>query len=179
MQKALQQNILNVSAPFQLVTLVNKEQLNTIITNKNGTPDYLAINIYYDSLRSWYNPKKQYQEDGNILHIRKLKSNGIYYSAEQLAKIHGCSKETIRKKLVKLENLGFIQRSYEHKSTPTTNSYNHRCIFVWRHTPHFFNPYGLDRKQIKTLKSQTNAHHVENKYGIRFASTTIENEALE
>jgi hypothetical protein len=78
MQKALQQNTLNVSAPFQLVTLVNKEQLNTIITNKNGTPDYLAINIYYDSLRSWYNPKKQHQEDGNILHIRKLKSNGIY-----------------------------------------------------------------------------------------------------
>lgn len=179
MAKTQQEYTFNTPPTPQLPTLLNKEQLNTIIASKDGSPDYLAINIYYDSLRSWYNPKKQYQEDGNILHIRKLKSNGIYYSAEQLAKIHGCSKETIRKKLVKLENLGFIQRSYEHKSTPTTNSYNHRCIFVWRHTPHFFNPYGLDRKQIKTLKSQTNANHVENKYGVRFASTTIENEALE
>jgi hypothetical protein len=179
MAKTQQEYTFNTPPTPQLPTLLNKEQLNTIIASKDGSPDYLAINIYYDSLRSWYNPKKQYQEDGNILHIRKLKSNGIYYSAEQLAKIHGCSKETIRKKLVKLENLGFIQRSYEHKSTPTTNSYNHRCIFVWRHTPHFFNPYGLDRKQIKTLKSQTNANHVENKYGVRFASTTIENKALE
>ena len=44
------------SLPNASTTLVNKEQLNTIITNNNGTPDYLAINIYYDTLRSWYNP---------------------------------------------------------------------------------------------------------------------------
>jgi hypothetical protein len=82
-----------------LEALKTKSQLNTIITNKDATPDYLAINIYYDSLRSWYSPKKQYQEAGNVIHIRKLKSDGIYYSAEQLSKKHGCSKETIRKKL--------------------------------------------------------------------------------
>jgi len=58
-------------------TLISKEQLNTLIVNKDESPDYLAINIYYDSLRSWYNPKKQYQENGNVIHIKKLKSNGI------------------------------------------------------------------------------------------------------
>jgi len=104
---------------YKLPPLVNKEQLNTIIVNKDGSPDYLAINTYYDSLRSWYNPQKQYQKNGNVVYIKKLKSKGIYYSAEQLAQIHGCSKETIRKKLVKLERLGLIHRNFEHKDTPT------------------------------------------------------------
>jgi len=162
-----------------LPILKTKEQLNTIIVNKDYSPDYLAINIYYDSLRSWYNPKKQYQEDGNILHIRKLKSNGIYYSAEQLSQIHGCSKETVRKKLVKLEQLGLIHRNFEHQSTPTTNSYNHRCIFVWKNTPHFYNPYGVDRKQIKELKSQTNAEYIKNKHGIAFGTKAREDTILE
>ena len=162
-----------------LPILKTKEQLNTIIVNKDYSPDYLAINIYYDSLRSWYNPKKQYQEDGNIIHIRKLKSKGIYYSAEQLAKIHGCSKETVRKKLVKLELLGLIHRNFEHKSTPTTNSYNHRCIFVWKNTPHFYNPYGVDRKQIKKLKSQTNAEYVKTKHGAEFGAKAKEDAILE
>jgi hypothetical protein len=156
--------------------LRNKEQLNTIITNKDGSPDYLAINIYYDSLRSWYNPKKLYKEDGNILHIRKLKTQGIYYSAEQLSKKHGCSKETVRKKLVKLENLSLIQRSYEHKSTATTDSYNHRCIFVWKETPYFYNHYGLERNQIKNLKPQTNAKYIENKHGVVFG---LQNQLLQ
>jgi hypothetical protein len=162
-----------------LEALKTKSQLNTIITNKDATPDYLAINIYYDSLRSWYSPKKQYQEAGNVIHIKKLKSDGIYYSAEQLSKKHGCSKETIRKKLVKLELLGLIHRNFEHKSTPTTNSYNHRCIFVWKNTPHFYNPYGVDRKQIKKLKSQTNAEYVKSKYGVEFGVKTREDALLE
>jgi hypothetical protein len=162
-----------------LSALKTKSQLNSIIVNKDKTPDYLAINIYYDSLRSWYSPKKQYQEDGNIIHIRKLKSDGIYYSAEQLSKKHGCSKETIRKKLVKLELLGLIHRNFEHKSTPTTNSYNHRCIFVWKNTPYFYNEFGIDRTQIKKLKSQTNAEYVKSKYGVEFGVKTREDTLLE
>ena len=61
-----------------LLTLINKEQLNTIITNKDGLPDYLAINIYFDNLRSWYNPKIGYNKDGNVYHINKLKTPGIF-----------------------------------------------------------------------------------------------------
>ena len=50
-------NITNNELLYQLPTLTLKSQLNTIITNKDGLPDFLAINIYYDSLRSWYTPK--------------------------------------------------------------------------------------------------------------------------
>jgi hypothetical protein len=175
----LMSNTAHILDSNHLEALKTKSQLNTIITNKDATPDYLAINIYYDSLRSWYSPKKQYQEAGNVIHIKKLKSDGIYYSAEQLSKKHGCSKETIRKKLVKLELLGLIHRNFEHKSTPTTNSYNHRCIFVWKNTPHFYNPYGVDRKQIKKLKSQTNAEYVKSKYGVEFGVKTREDALLE
>ena len=57
-----------------LPILKKKEQLNTIITNKDGTPDFLAINIYWDSLRSWYAPMKQHQSDGNVVQIKKLKT---------------------------------------------------------------------------------------------------------
>ena len=89
-----------------LPTLITKDQLNSIITNKDGTPDYLAINIYWDNFRSWYSPMKQHQSDGNVVQIRKLKTQGIYSQAETLAKTHGASKETIRKKIVKLERLG-------------------------------------------------------------------------
>ena len=64
-----------------LPTLTLKSQLNTIITNKDGLPDFLAINIYYDSLRSWYTPKKQYQSNGNVIQIKKLKTQGIYSRA--------------------------------------------------------------------------------------------------
>ena len=81
--------------------LINKEQLNTIITNKDGSHDYLAINIYYDTLRSWYNPKIGYHKDGNIFHINKLKTQGVYLNYKRLAEIHGCSKETVRQKIVK------------------------------------------------------------------------------
>lgn len=148
--------------------LTRKSQLNKIITNKDGSPDHLAINIYYDTLRSWYSPLKQYQADGNILHIKKLKTPAVYASAEQLANTHGVSKNTIRRKLVKLEQLGLIQRGYKHKSTATTKTYNQRCIYVLKDTPHFFNPYGVDLEEIKELKSQTNAKFIQEKYGTIF-----------
>jgi hypothetical protein len=178
MKKRLQKHEQILDAKI-LAVLINKGQLNNIITNKDGSPDYLAINIYYDSLRSWYSPKKQYQEDGNVLHIRKLKSNGIYYSTEQLAQIHGCSKETIRRKLAKLEQLGLIHRNFDHTSNPTNNSYNHRCIFVWKSTPHFYNAFGVDRKKIKKLKSQTNAEYIADKYGVEFGAKAKEDIVLE
>lgn len=178
MQKALQQNILNVSAPFQLVTLVNKEQLNTIITNKNGTPDYLAINIYYDTLRSWYNPKIGYRKDGNIYHINKLKTPGVFLDYKRLAQIHGCSKETIRQKIVKLERLYLIHRSFQHMETVTTKSYNRLIAYVWKDTPHFYNPMGIDSDQVPELIAQTNHEYIERRYGVRFAAQAPQNKGF-
>ena len=62
----------------QLPELRAKSQLNKIIIGTSGKPDYLAINIYWDTLRSWYNPNKTYKKDGNVLHITKLKTKGIF-----------------------------------------------------------------------------------------------------
>lgn len=155
-----------------LPTLIEKSQLNTIITNKDGTPDYLAINIYWDNFRSWYCPLKKYQSNGNVVQIRKLKTQGIYSQAEKLAKTHGASKETIRKKIVKLEKLGLVLRSFKHKFHAATNTYNQRIIYVLQDTPYFFNPHGINKEEIKEITPQTNADYIEEKYNVIFTSKT-------
>jgi len=161
-----------------LPTLINKEQLNTIITNKDGSPDYLAINIYYDTLRSWYNLKIGYNKDGNVYHINKLKTPGIFLNYTRLTEIHGCSKETVRKKIVKLERLGLIHRSFQHKETSTTKSYNRLIAYVWKDTPHFYNPMGVNSNQVSELTAQTNHQYIERRYGISFGSLTPQNKGI-
>lgn len=161
-----------------LPTLINKEQLNTIINNKDGSPDYLAINIYFDTLRSWYNPKIGYKKDGNVYHINKLKTPGIFLNYKRLAELHGCSKETIRQKIVKLEHLGLVHRSFQHKETSTTKSYNGLIAYVWKDTPHFYNPMGVDSKQVSELIPQTNHEYIQRKYGINFGSQALQNKGI-
>jgi len=163
----------------QLPPLKTKDQLNTIITNKDGTPDYLAINIYWDNLRSWYSPMKQHQSDGNVVQIKKLKTQGIYSGAESLAKTHGASKETIRKKIVKLEKLGLVLRSFKHKFHAATNTFNQRIIYVLQDTPYFFNPHGIDKEEIKEITPQTNAEYIEEKYNVVFTSKTKQTKAVQ
>jgi len=161
-----------------LPTLINKKQLNTIITNKDGSPDYLAINIYFDTLRSWYNPKIGYTKDGNLYHINKLKTPGIFLNYTRLAEIHGCSKETIRQKIVKLEHLGLVHRSFQHKETSTTKSYNGLIVYVWKDTPYFYNPMGIDSKQVTELTAQTNHEYIEKRYGVSFGSQSPQNKGI-
>ena len=55
---------------IDLPSLKAKSQLNKIIVCTNGKPDYLAINIYWDTFRSWYNPSKIYTKEGNVLSIK-------------------------------------------------------------------------------------------------------------
>jgi hypothetical protein len=157
-----------------LPTLINKEQLNTIITNKDGSPDYLAINIYFDTLRSWYNPKIGYKKDGNVYHINKLKTPGVFLNYTRLAEIHGCSKETVRQKIVKLEHLGLAHRSFQHKKTSTIKSYNGLIAYVWKDTPYFYNPMGVDSNQISELIAQTNHEYIKRRYGVSFGSEAPE-----
>ena len=160
-------------------TLTRKSQLHNIIINGNENPDYLAINIYYDTLRSWYTPNKMKDVDGNIITVKKLKTKGIYFSYKKLSALHGCSTETIRRKFVKLENLGLIQRSFKHRETITTKSYNQLIIYVWRHTPHFFNKYGIDQPDVGKLRPQTNHKYIAEKYDIHYHSKVEEIKAIE
>ena len=152
--------------------LKRKAQLHKIITNNNNSPDYLAINLYFDTLRSWYTPMKQHNKDGSFVLVQKLKTKGIYLNYSQLAQAHGCSAETIRRKLVKLEQLGLVQRSFKHKSTVTTKSYNQLIVYVWKQTPHFFNEYGVDRASVAKIKPQTNHKYIEDKHNIVFSANS-------
>ena len=54
-----------------IFSLTRKSQLHSIICNNKGVPDYLAINIYYDTLRSWYTPNKMKNVDGEVIYISK------------------------------------------------------------------------------------------------------------
>lgn len=150
--------------------LKRKSELNKIIVDASNKPDYLAINIYFDTLRSWYSPKKIHRVDGTITHISKLKTKGIYLSNKKLAASYGCSTETIRKKLVKLEKLGLIQRSFQHRSNAVTNSYNQLIVYVWKITPHFFNEFGINREEVSNLVPQTNHKYIAEKYNIDYNS---------
>jgi DNA-binding transcriptional regulator YhcF (GntR family) len=170
---------INHSNVLPLFCLTRKSQLHNIIANGNKNPDYLAINIYYDTLRSWYAPNKLKKEDGSIINTSKLKTKGIYLSYKELAKTHGCSSETIRRKLVKLEKLGLIQRSYKHKETVTTKSYNQLIIYVWKQTPYFYNKHGIEQSEVPTLKPQTNHEYITEKYNIDYHSQIERIKAIE
>ena len=161
-----------------IFSLTRKSQLHSIICNNKGVPDYLAINIYYDTLRSWHTPNKMKNVDGEIIYTSKLKTKGIYLSYKELAKTHGCSSETIRRKLVKLEKLGLIQRSYKHKETVTTKSYNQLIIYVWKQTPYFYNKHGIEQSEVPTLKPQTNHEYITEKYNIDYHSQIKEIKAI-
>ena len=157
--------------------LNTKSQLNKIIVNTNGKPDHLAINLYWDTFRSWYNPNKIYTKDGNVLSIKKLKTKGIYTNYQKLSELHGVSKDNIRKKIIKLERLGLTNRSFQHKETVTTKSYNQLIIYVWKDTPYFFNTLGVDKEKVVSLNPQTNYKYIEEKHNIVFASQALQNEA--
>jgi DNA-binding transcriptional regulator YhcF (GntR family) len=162
----------------KLPDLNRKSQLHSVIINSKGNPDYLAINIYYDTLRSWHTPNKMKRHDGVVVNISKLKTKGIYLSYKELAKTHGCSTETIRRKLVKIENLGLIQRSYQHKETVTTKSYNQLIVYVWKQTPYFYNKHGIEQSEVPVIKPQTNHEYITEKYNIDYHSQTEERKTV-
>ena len=89
--------------PKQIPELKIKSQLNKIIVNSNGKPDHLAINLYWDTFRSWYNPNKGYTKNGNLLIIKKLKSKGIYINYQKNIML----KHQIKTKMIQKIN-GFI-----------------------------------------------------------------------
>jgi hypothetical protein len=157
--------------------LRTKSQLNKIIICAAGNPDHLAINLYWDTFRSWYNPNKIYTKDCNVLLRKKLKTKGIYINYQKLSELHGVSKDTIRKKIIKLERLGLTNRSFQHKETATTKSYNQLIIYVWKKTPHFFNTLGVDKEEVINLNPQTNYKYIEEKHNIVFPSQTLQNNA--
>ena len=125
----------HVSRP-QLPTLKTKSQLYPIITQPNGVPDYLAVNLYWDTVRPQASISRQVKTS-----YSRLGGHGVSFRYRHLSRIYCCSAEAIRKKLVRLERLGLIQRDF----LRDPESFNQLVIYVWRQTPHFINLLGTNR----------------------------------
>jgi hypothetical protein len=130
-----------------------KSQLNKIIASAGGKPDYLAINLYWDTFCSLH-------KKNNI-----LENKGIYTNYQKLSEIHGVSKESIRKRIVKLEELGLVSRSFEQENK---NSCNQLVIYVWQDTPHFFVSFARDKKEDVVLHPSTSHDYPTKKNGLIF-----------
>jgi len=144
-------------------TLTNKQQLYKIVVDSRGNPDALAINLYWDEFRSWYNHKKIHTSN-KIVRIPKLYKYGVYASYKELSKKYGVTAETIRKKIVRLEDIGLLNRDFYKNLEGRKALYNQLIIYIWQQTPHFFNPIGLDRMLIEELTPSTNHEYISSKY---------------
>ncbi len=144
-------------------TLTNKQQLYKIVVDSRGNPDALAINLYWDEFRSWYNHKKIHTSS-KIIRIPKLYKYGVYASYKELSRKYGVTAETIRKKIVRLEEIGLLNRDFYKNLEGRKALYNQLIIYIWQQTPHFFNPIGLDRMLIEELTPSTNHEYISSKY---------------
>ena len=144
-------------------TLTNKQQLYKIVVDSRGNPDALAINLYWDEFRSWYNHKKIHTSS-KIVKIPKLYKYGVYASYKELSEKYGVTENTIRRKIVKLEELELLTRDFYTNKESHKVLYNQLIIYIWQQTPHFFNPIGLDRMLIEELTPSTNHEYISSKY---------------
>jgi hypothetical protein len=151
------------AAETTTLTLTNKQQLYKIIVDSRGNPDALAINLYWDEFRSWYNHKKIHTSS-KIVKIPKLYKYGVYASYKELSKKYGVTKDTIRRKIVELEKLGLLSRDFYKNLEGRKALYNQLIIYIWQQTPCFFNPIGLDRTLIEELTPSTNHEYISSKY---------------
>ena len=163
MSKAVIKPISSVEKKNTLPTLSRKHQLYKLIVDSRGRPDTLAINLYFDEFRSWYNHKKQYKGK-KVINFPKLHSKGIRVCYKFLADRYRVSEETIRRKIVKLEGLGLLSRDFEQNINYGKALFNQLVIHIWQQTDYFYNPIGIDRAKIGELKPSTNHKYISSKY---------------
>ena len=142
------------------IVLKSKEQLYRIIVDKQERPNCVAINLYWDEYRSWHNTKEIIDNSGNVIRLKKLYQPGIRTSNKYLANKYNCSVATIRRANKCLEDLELISRHFVNKLDFQVPSFNQLNIFVWKDTPHFFNPFGIYRSEVKTIKPPTNHKNI-------------------
>jgi hypothetical protein len=134
---------------------ITPEELYSIIKFDNGRPDHITIALYTD-IRSWYKPKKTIKE-GNVIYSSKLRGKIYKTSRKALAKKHRVSVETIRLKLIKLENLGLVNRAFtKEKDFYDRDVNNVLNIIVWKETPYFYSEFGLE----KTAQNMALRHRI-------------------
>ena len=145
------------------VTLKRKQLLNELLVNSRGVTYRTAVELYW-YLRSFHNPIKARKQNGNVVSITKLHTDGLHLTRAELAKALGCSKRAISANLAVLERFGLIARDYTKKGL----SVNHLVIYVLKNTPHFYNEYGVSENRISELKPHTNSPYIEENFGVKF-----------
>lgn len=137
---------------------IKPEILNEIIVNKKGKPDLLAIDIYVE-VRSWYKLKKTIV-NGNVLYSSKLKGHGFQIGYEYFANKYKVTSETIRTKLVLLEELGLLTREFRTEYFKGKRFNNTMYLLVWKDTPHFYSEIGLEKPKKLSSSSPENQGHL-------------------
>ena len=80
------------------------------VTKSNGVPDYLAINIL-SRIAHIFTPTKK-TINGVEVECKRFESDLPQFKYADLAERFNCSKKSIQRALVNLENLGLIERIY-------------------------------------------------------------------
>ena len=177
------QKPLNRSAIKPQIVLKSKEQFGEILKKFFNIKkrDLLAENIYWHDLRTFYYGKLAFCKDNKADFVRKLHTDGVHLKyIQELADKYGVHHKTVRKKIKMLEDMGVILRGFDHKG----RSVNHLILYVLKHTPFYYNPYGTTLKEIGELKNNTGYSYTEKKYGINRAEKiakirTLETTAIE
>jgi hypothetical protein len=140
---------------------IKPEILNEIIVNKKGKPDLLAIDIYVE-VRSWYKLKKTIV-NGNVVYSSKLKGHGFQIGYEYFANKYKVTSETIRTKLVLLEELGLLTREFRTEYFKGKRFNNTMYLLVWKDTPHFYSEIGLEKpKKLSSISPENQGHLSQN-----------------
>jgi len=150
------------------ITLKRKDLVSDLLVNSKGITYRIAVDLYW-YLRSFHNPTKARKQNGNVIRITKLHTDGLHLNRDELAKAMRCSKRSISKYLAMLERFGLIARDYTKKG----RAVNHLVLYVLKNTPHFYNEYGVSGNRIKDLKPYTNNAHIEERFGIKFNPQNI------
>lgn len=137
---------------------IKPEILNKIIVNKKGKPDLLAIDIYVEA-RSWFKLKKTIV-NGNVLYSSKLKGHGFQIGYEYFSNKYKVTSETIRTKLVLLEELGLLTREFRTEYFKGKRFNNTMYLLVWKDTPHFYSEIGLEKPQKLSSSYPENQGHL-------------------
>ena len=97
-----------------------------------------------------------------IVPIRRLHTDALYISREEIAKKTNKERDTITGQLADLEEAGLILRDHENKN----GSYNKLKIYLLKDTPFFTQANGIELEKITHLNNHTNHSYLKEKYDI-------------
>jgi len=166
--KAIAHQVDAIQPTRHKVTLKRKDLLLELLKNPRGQTYHVAVALYW-YLRSFHNPLKARKQNGNVIRITKLHTDGLHITRSELAEALGCSKRSISRNLTILERFGLIARDYTKKGV----SVNHLVLYVLKNTPHFYNEYGVSENRISELQPYTNSKRIEEQFGVKFNPQNI------